>query len=278
MRLLKAFCPSCRGRSRGLLRCLRRTPVVMEIAILIWAYYAYVIVMCNRLVLEKNGSSWFLYVLGFHVTLIGSLWPFERLLTTPLKPVPVCFYVMQKSEHTIRQRRYCHQCHLIKPERCHHCSVCGTCVLKMDHHCPWFDTCVSFGNYKFFLLFLFYSAIHCTHMALTTRSHFGINTRLRLGFWPNLHITFLFLLSLFFSAAFTLLFLYHVYLVCRNRTTLEMVTGCDKRRYDLGASRNLAEVLGPRKLLWLVPIFTGLGDGAAFPSSKDVCKTEVCTV
>lgn len=33
--------------------------------------------------------------------------------------------------------RFCDKCLIIKPDRSHHCSVCGTCVLKMDHHCPW---------------------------------------------------------------------------------------------------------------------------------------------
>ncbi|NWU14676.1 ZDH15 Palmitoyltransferase, partial [Cephalopterus ornatus] len=33
--------------------------------------------------------------------------------------------------------RFCDRCQLIKPDRCHHCSVCAMCVLKMDHHCPW---------------------------------------------------------------------------------------------------------------------------------------------
>ena len=29
--------------------------------------------------------------------------------------------------------RYCEKCVHMKPDRCHHCSVCGACVLKMDH-------------------------------------------------------------------------------------------------------------------------------------------------
>ena len=34
--------------------------------------------------------------------------------------------------------RYCSECSHVKPDRAHHCSVCGQCVLKMDHHCPWY--------------------------------------------------------------------------------------------------------------------------------------------
>lgn len=33
--------------------------------------------------------------------------------------------------------RWCRKCEAVKPPRAHHCSLCGTCVLKMDHHCPW---------------------------------------------------------------------------------------------------------------------------------------------
>lgn len=56
-----------------------------------------------------------------------------------------------------RRKRYCLVCHLFKPERCHHCSTCGSCMLAMDHHCPWLATCIGYFNRKHFLLTLFYS-------------------------------------------------------------------------------------------------------------------------
>jgi palmitoyltransferase ZDHHC2/15/20 len=57
-------------------------------------------------------------------------------------------------------------CHVFKPERCHHCSVCNRCVLNMDHHCPWINNCVGFFNRKKFLLLLFYSLANLYFMFL----------------------------------------------------------------------------------------------------------------
>lgn len=36
--------------------------------------------------------------------------------------------------------RMCRKCDNLKPDRTHHCSICGECILKFDHHCPWYST------------------------------------------------------------------------------------------------------------------------------------------
>lgn len=60
-------------------------------------------------------------------------------------------------------RRFCSHCQLFKPERAHHCRQCGTCVLKMDHHCPWVNNCVGFYNYKYFFTMILYAGIPTLH-------------------------------------------------------------------------------------------------------------------
>lgn len=52
------------------------------------------------------------------------------------------------------QRRFCSKCHAFKPPRSHHCRRCQRCVLRMDHHCVWLNTCVGHCNYKVFILFI----------------------------------------------------------------------------------------------------------------------------
>lgn len=58
--------------------------------------------------------------------------------------------------------RWCKKCEIHKPDRTHHCSQAGACVLRMDHFCPWVNQTVGQRNHKHFFLFLFWGSIMCT--------------------------------------------------------------------------------------------------------------------
>ncbi|GAB1734580.1 hypothetical protein NU195Hw_g8222t1 [Hortaea werneckii] len=50
-----------------------------------------------------------------------------------------------------RPNKVCGTCNFRKPARSKHCSLCGYCVAKADHHCPWTNSCLGRDNYRYFL-------------------------------------------------------------------------------------------------------------------------------
>jgi palmitoyltransferase ZDHHC3/7/25 len=61
-----------------------------------------------------------------------------------------------------RALRRCHKCNEnYKPNRAHHDSVTGRCIVKFDHFCPWVGNAVGAMNHKFFVLFVGYTMMSC---------------------------------------------------------------------------------------------------------------------
>ncbi|KAM7290859.1 palmitoyltransferase ZDHHC20-B isoform X3 [Ixodes scapularis] len=281
-------------------RVFKWCPVLFITTIVAWSYYAYVIQLCFFTV--ENIFQKIFYLIGYHACFAMFAWSYWQTIFAEPGTIPKQFYLpmeeaerleKEHSEDAQRQMlerlaknlpvscrtlngmvRYCEKCHLIKPDRAHHCSVCGKCILKMDHHCPWVNNCVSFTNYKHFILFLAYSLIYCLFVAATTLQYFikfWTVSRNDLEGWGRFHILFLFFVAFMFAISLVSLFGYHIYLVMVNRSTLEAFrppifrTGPDKYGFSLGRQANVAEVFGDNKRLWVLPVFSSLGDGVTFP-------------
>ncbi|WFD29985.1 protein S-acyltransferase [Malassezia sp. CBS 17886] len=139
--------------------------------------------------------------------------------------------------HTVKMstgtRRWCAKCCAPKPDRCHHCSSCGTCVLRMDHHCPWImDQCIGLRNYKFFVLLLWYAGALSVYILATVAEAFlhllGRDDPMDAAL-PFSWIA-LFALSLVLSLTLVPFGIFHFYLLCTNRTTLEYMEGTSRVR------------------------------------------------
>ncbi|MBA0753049.1 hypothetical protein Gogos_021324 [Gossypium gossypioides] len=140
----------------------------------------------------------------------------------------------------------------------------GRCVLKMDHHCVWVVNCVGALNYKYFLLFLFYTFLETSLVTLALFSHFLAFFRDEEipGTTATLATTFLsFVLNLAFALSVFGFLIMHVSLVSANTTTIE-VFGTDKRYWFIPAYSD--------EDLRRMPVLQGL----EFPSNPDFDSEE----
>ncbi|XP_038993161.1 probable protein S-acyltransferase 16 [Hibiscus syriacus] len=191
------------------------------------------------------------------------------------------------SIHEIKRKggdlRYCQKCSHFKPPRAHHCRICKSCILRMDHHCVWINNCVGHANYKAFFVSVVYAVIACFYSLVLLVGSLNIDSRIneqqRDSFRTVYVVSGLFLLP--FSVALSVLLGWHIYLILQNKTTIEYHEGVRtlclaekggtvyQHPYDLGTYENLLSVLGPNIFCWICPTTRHIGDGLHFQTSYD---------
>lgn len=247
--------------------------IIFTTIALIYAAYNAVILMPHILEAE---NQWVPIAIGsfFHIAFsLFMMSIFTAMRTEPGRvPSHWGFYVGDEA----RRRRYCRVCNVWKPDRTHHCSQCGRCVLNMDHHCPWINNCVGFYNRKFFIQTLIYANL-CLIVVLGHGFwHLGYSLSdfndLYKSIAPSNYADWAISVVLITFTAVILCGLipftrFHWHLLVANCTTIESLdaTYRDHTRYDLGVRRNIQQVFGSAPLLWWVPFHlyrsTPEGDG-----------------
>jgi len=169
----------------------------------------------------------------------------------------------------------CRHCNVVRPERAHHCKVCGQCVLRMDHHCPWVGNCVGFKNHKFFILMNFYGFLACLVFVLSCLPQLkgvfmGGGAQIRVATVMGVMVFSLgALLAASFGVSLAMLFVAHCYLLLRNLTSVE-VAFPGKNPYSLGPLHNAQQILGAADLSWLLPIhpMQPVADGCTYQTAE----------
>lgn len=178
-----------------------------------------------------------------------------------------------------RLSTYCDRCKERRPERAHHCAICGRCVLRMDHHCPWIGNCVGFKNHKYFILMTFYGMVACLIFVLTALPQlqgmlFGSSrSPSAVGKALSTEGMMIFSLGAVLASSFCLalgaLFFSHCFLLLTNLTSIE-VGNWGRNPYALGPLANAKQVLGSPDLAWVLPVppLRPLSDGLSFPTGE----------
>lgn len=283
-----------------------------------WVYYHFIV------------SHYLLINIVFHY--------YKAVSTSPGKPPTT------KPMEEIQGAIICKHCVQPKPQRAHHCSICDSCFLKMDHHCPWMNNCIGHFNHRYFVsfcVFMWLGTVYvstssfdlfCYHfnhpgMLLDSKKRTSVFKYFSLGFGPmiehllsNLHVNstffqknfqkrldeyrshpggftdsshewehigiiYLFLLTAAVTVALGALNCYHLWLVSRGETSIEVHINKSERKkaaergmgynnpYNHGRKNNFKYLLGLNSqrgiLSVLLPsLHLPEGDGLTWPNNK----------
>jgi hypothetical protein len=158
--------------------------------------------------------------------------------------------------------RMCKQCNAPKLDRSCHSSGYGKCLLKFDHNCIFLNTPVGHANYKYFVIFLFYTLIISSMATIAT----AITPQA-----PYCIAIVLFMSGI--SSLVLALLAQHIRQIHAGATTMEEIKYDAKiEAYDYGWKLNFQSVFGRFKywFMWPFPINSTPGLGICWPEKEDL--------
>jgi palmitoyltransferase len=167
----------------------------------------------------------------------------------------------------IERGRFCETCDTVKPDLCHHCSVCKRCVLKMDHHCPWVMNCVGARNYRYFFNFIAYAWVGCAFATIGGAFVlFGANEVGPTDAETLRRVIFVTVMATAVLCALGFMVYWQAYLALTGQTTIDYYNWMDLKQamkargltppmrppFDQGAAKNWQEAFDERGKFWFL--------------------------
>ncbi|PJF19899.1 Palmitoyltransferase [Paramicrosporidium saccamoebae] len=230
--------------------------VAVLLLVYVWASsHIYIFIPWAEMTWRKYKLGWVVYLGTINLLLVMSFWSFFAVALT--SPGEVSREYRTDSSERRKHLRLCKKCDMIKPPRAHHCSHgCGSCILKMDHHCPWVANCIGFWNHGHFLRYTAYTWL----AALLTEC--GIGYRLV----PIMPISLSEGLVLIFNGIllFAVLILLGILLITTIKNIMENCTTIE--RLEVSHEKYSSLRNGHEQVLEMVGLTVKAGMGMAVPA------------
>uniref|UniRef100_A0A336M3M7 Palmitoyltransferase n=2 Tax=Culicoides sonorensis TaxID=179676 RepID=A0A336M3M7_CULSO len=98
--------------------------------------------------------------------MLSALTVFNFVMASLIGPGQLPLKWRPKDKEAEKYLQYCNFCEGFKAPRSHHCQRCERCIIKMDHHCPWINTCTGWANQCYFINFLAFAVIGAIHATI----------------------------------------------------------------------------------------------------------------
>ncbi|XP_053477231.1 palmitoyltransferase ZDHHC16A isoform X3 [Ictalurus furcatus] len=194
--------------------------IVLTSSVLLVAYFCLL-----PLALKTYSLGWLVWHLSYgHWNLVMIVFHYYKATTTSPGYPP-------KMKTDIAFVSVCKKCIRPKPARTHHCGICKTCILKMDHHCPWLNNCVGHFNHRYFFSFCLCMTLGCIYCSISGRNLFidayhalDSQTSAPLTFKDRMFhksVIYMWVLTSTVAVALGALTLWHAVLISRGETSIE---------------------------------------------------------